>query len=200
MPGEIKHVAYGGSDGAPLDGEVDALCRAASKALSRALDADYCEDRPDTGSVQEVFETAVAMETDREGLRTMAAAKGHCFADPISHLLSRAWTADAFTGAIFGRKRIVNATARFMDQFDLYLTPAVATTAFPAGLDAPVTIGVQSARPTDWTRFSALANLTGYPAVSIPVGVTSAELSACLQIMGEHLADRSVISAARLLE
>lgn len=193
-------IAFGAPDGAPLDPEVAAICAAAADTLCRALGAELHIAMPDTGPVQDVFDAIVAMETDRSGLRRMAAETGYRFGGALADVLDRPWTAEAFTAAILGRKRIVNRTARFMAGFDLFLTPTVAVPAFPADRDAPADIGGKTAGHTDWTRFSALANLTGCPAISVPVGLTAAGLPVGLQLMGRHLADLRCLRAAFVLE
>ncbi len=185
---------------AAVDHEVAGIAEAAARTLAQACDARLEEAAPPIGDVQPVFETLVALDTDRAGLRRMARAQGHRFAGPLAALLGADWDADAFTQAILDRKRIANAMWRFMDRFDLLLTPSVASPAFPIDRDGPARIGGRAVAPSAWTPFSAIANLTGQPAISVPAGFTAAGLPVGLQIIGRHLADGDVLRAAATLE
>ena len=54
--------------------------------------------------------------------------------------------------------------------------------------------------PTAWIAFSALANLTGLPAASVPIGFTADGRPIGLQILGRHLDDRGVLGLASVVE
>jgi aspartyl-tRNA(Asn)/glutamyl-tRNA(Gln) amidotransferase subunit A len=54
--------------------------------------------------------------------------------------------------------------------------------------------------PTAWIAFSALANLCGLPAASVPIGFTGDGRPIGLQILGRHLDDRGVLALAAELE
>lgn len=193
-------IAYGATMGTPVDPEVAALCEAAARDLAQALGATLSFETPETGPVDPTFAAIVAMETDRVGLRRMGLAHRHSFPPPLAELLDADWSADDFTAAIMGRKRIVNAVARFMSRHDLLLTPTVAAPAFALGIEGPGVIDGRSVARTDWTCFSALANLTGQPAASVPVGLTASGLPVGLQIIGGRLDDIGVLRAAALME
>ena len=51
-----------------------------------------------------------------------------------------------------------------------------------------------------WTPFTYPFNMTQQPAISIPVGTTSAGLPVGLQIIGPRHADGLVLAAARWVE
>lgn len=193
-------IAYAPDHGTAVDTEVAALCEAAALDMARAMGVRLHHAQPDTGPVAPVFEAIVAMETDRAGLLGLACARGHTFAAPLTGILDTEWSADDFTSAILGRKRIANATARFMAEYDLFLSPTVAAPAFPIERLGPCIIAGHAVADTDWTCFSALANLTGLPSASIPVGFTVGGLPVGLQVTGRHLADLDVLRAAALFE
>lgn len=193
-------IAFAGEMGGPVDAEVAALAEGAARTLADSLGARLDYAAPETGPIQPVFDALAAMETDRAGLRAMAEAAGHRFTAPLDAVLETDWTADQFTAAILGRKRVVNAMARFMAGRDFLLTPTVAAPAFPLGRLAPETIDGRPALPTDWTCFSAIANLTGQPAATVPAGFTQAGLPVGLQIIGPHLGDLAVLRAAAAFE
>jgi aspartyl-tRNA(Asn)/glutamyl-tRNA(Gln) amidotransferase subunit A len=87
---------------------------------------------------------------------------------------------------------------RFMQRYDLLLTPAVAVPAFearPAG-HSPM----NPAAMLGWTPFSYPFNLTQQPACTIPCGLTGDGLPIGLQIVGPMFGDALVLRAARAYE
>ena len=87
---------------------------------------------------------------------------------------------------------------RFMERFDLLLTPSVAVPAFearPAG-HTPMS----PASMLGWTPFSYPFNLTQQPACTIPCGLTAGGLPIGLQFVGPMFADPLVLRAARAWE
>ncbi len=155
---------------------------------------------PGTGSNETTFEAIVAMETDRSGLRALAASKGVAIKGWLGSIIERQWTGDEFTAAILDRKRIVNATWRFMENYDFFITPTTAVPAFPIDSYGPETIEGHELPPSGWTPFSTLANFTGLPAASIPIGFTKQGLPIGIQVMGRHLDDQGVLALATLVE
>jgi aspartyl-tRNA(Asn)/glutamyl-tRNA(Gln) amidotransferase subunit A len=142
------------------------------------------------------FQTIVAMDSDRVGLKALAAAAGTRFSAPLQTMLDRNWQADEFTTAIMARKRLANRMWQFMQCYDLLITPATAAAAFSAGHAGPGGIADSS----DWVPFSSLANLTGQPAISLPAGFTADGRPVGLQIIGRHLDDPGVLAAAAAFE
>jgi len=87
---------------------------------------------------------------------------------------------------------------RFMERYDLLVTPAVAVPAFdarPAG-HTPMDAAAMLA----WTPFSYPFNLTQQPACTIPCGLTADGLPIGLQIVGPMFGDALVLRAARAYE
>lgn len=186
---------------ATVDPEVRALTEAAVRRMERVLGCVVEVAHPDVGAYGATFETLVAMDTDRRGLLRMADAQGVKLEGWLASLLERDWSADAFTDALFERKRVVNACWRFMEGYDFLVTPATGVAAF--GLDIPGP-GVIAGKAVDagsaWLAFSGLANLTGAPAASVPVGRTADGRPVGLQIMGRHLDDLGVLGLAAGVE
>ena len=200
----LRHVrlAYSPDLGfAAVDPEVAAITEAAAMRLAKVLGCAIETGHPAIGHYGAAFETLVAMDTDRRGLRRMAAEQGVVLGGWLASLVDRDWTADAFTDAIFERKRVVNATWRFMQHHDFLLTPTTACAAF--GLDIPGPSSI-AGRPVDagsaWLAFSALGNLTGLPAASVPVGFTLDGRPVGMQIMGRHLDDLGVLALSAAAE
>lgn len=155
---------------------------------------------PVIGNNETLLDTIVAMETDRRGLKTMAATKGVEFDGWLGSILERSWTGDQFSDALFERKRVVNATAKFMSEYDFLITPTTATAAFPINSFGPSHIAGQILPPSAWVPFSALANFTGLPAASVPIGFTKDGRPIGLQIMGRHLDDMGVLALSAIVE
>ena len=185
---------------ARIDPEVAAIAEAAARTLASTVGAELVADDPPVGDTQEVFEAIVAMDTDREGLRSMAAVQDYSFSGALAALLARKWSADDFTAAILARKRIANAMWRFMEDYQFLLTPTAAVAAFAVDLDGPEAIDGEAVPSSAWTPFSAVANLTGQPAATVPAGLTADGRPVGLQIIGRHLDDIGVLRLSAALE
>ena len=185
---------------AVVDPQVRRAVEDVALRLPQAIDCSIEPTQPSIGNTQSMFETLVALDTDRAGLRAMAAAQQIELTGWLASLVHRDWTGDEFSAALMARKRIVNATWRFMEHFDFLLTPTTATPAFPVDFDGPPQIDSRAVTSTAWIAFSALANHTGLPAASVPIGFTDDGRPIGLQIMGRHLADRSVLALAAVVE
>jgi aspartyl-tRNA(Asn)/glutamyl-tRNA(Gln) amidotransferase subunit A len=185
---------------ASVDPQVARITQQAVDKLVRVLGCSAEFGQPTLGDPGAAFETLVAMDTDREGLRRMAREQGVTLTGWLARLLTRDWTADEFTNALMERKRIVNATWRFMAGCDFLLTPTAATPAFPIDIEGPSHIAGRDVHSAAWLPFSSLANLTGLPAASVPIGFTVDGLPVGLQIMGRHLDDRGVLALSAVVE
>jgi len=185
---------------AAVDPEVAAIAEVAANSLALTFGAELQQAAPPIGDTQSTFLALVALDTDRVGLMRMARSSGYDFTGQLARLLETQWTADAFTDAILRRKRIANQMWRFMEYFDLLLTPASAVAAFPADSEGPPRIEGRDIAPGGWTPFSAVANLTGQPAASVPAGFTRDGRPVGLQIIGRHLDDLGVLRAAAGIE
>ena len=183
-----------------VDPQLRVATQEAARRVAHELGCSVEAAGPPIGNPAAMFETLVALDTDREGLRGMAARQGIELTGWLARLLAREWSGDAFTRAIIERKRIVNAVWRFMERFDFLLTPTTASPAFAIDLEGPSHIAGQAVDTVAWLPFSSLANLTGLPAASVPVGFTAEGLPIGLQIMGRHLDDRGVLALSAVVE
>jgi Asp-tRNA(Asn)/Glu-tRNA(Gln) amidotransferase A subunit family amidase len=98
------------------------------------------------------------------------------------------------------RNELWQVARRFFERYDLLLTPAVATTAFPLGLEGPAEVAGQPVKRLGWTPFTFPFNLTGQPACTVPCGRTAAGLPVGLQIVGRRNDDTAVLRAAAAYE
>ncbi len=185
---------------ARVDAEVRAAVEAAAMRLGLELGVAVQSRHPEIGDTQAMFETLVALDTDRAGLKAMARQRGVTLTGWLAELVAREWSGDEFSAALMARKRVVNVTWRFFESADFLLTPTTAAPAFGIDLFGPQHIDDRPVAPTAWIAFSALANLTGLPAASVPIGFTVDGRPIGLQILGRHLDDRGVLGLASLVE
>jgi aspartyl-tRNA(Asn)/glutamyl-tRNA(Gln) amidotransferase subunit A len=91
---------------------------------------------------------------------------------------------------------------RFMRRYDLLLTPAMELVAFAHGQTGPTVIDGQPVGEffDDWCHFSYPSNMSGQPAMSVPMGSAEDGLPVGLQIIGPRLADHMVLRAAAAWE
>jgi aspartyl-tRNA(Asn)/glutamyl-tRNA(Gln) amidotransferase subunit A len=89
---------------------------------------------------------------------------------------------------------------RFMESYDLLVTPAMPITAFAAGLDHPATVNGTPTPGFRWSPFTYGANVTGQPAASVPCGLASNGLPIGIQLLGRRHEDATVLRAAAAFE
>ena len=90
--------------------------------------------------------------------------------------------------------------ARVLGEVDLLALPTTATTATRV-TDAQMQSGFLDAGALDaMCRFTFLANLTGLPAASMPVGLDEAGLPIGLQLVGDAWDEATVLAATAHLE
>lgn len=201
--GSLKglRIAYSADWGyAAVDPEVRRVVGEAVRVFERDLGCSVEEAHPGWKDPAEAFWTLVAMESDLVGMRAMVEGRRGEISPHLLALLDRPWTAEDFTNANMTRKRVVNRMWRFMQRYDLLLTPTLAAPPFPVHMQGPEIIDGRMVRSADWLCFTFPMNMTGQPAASVPAGFTTGGLPVGLQIVGRHLADASVISAAAAFE
>ncbi|HVZ42637.1 MAG TPA: amidase [Ramlibacter sp.] len=84
------------------------------------------------------------------------------------------------------------------ESIDVLATPAVPTTALPCGHDAPANATGRNA--VDWSYFTYPFNLSGHPALSLPIGLDPRGLPIGVQLVGRHGAEATLVRAAAALE
>lgn len=102
------------------------------------------------------------------------------------------------------RTQLFRRVQGLFDRFDLVVSPTLS--APPIALDhassQPMLIGgeVVGTLREAWYPYTAVANLTGHPALSVPVGFTDDGLPVGLQAMGRLHEDQTLIDLAAVLE
>jgi aspartyl-tRNA(Asn)/glutamyl-tRNA(Gln) amidotransferase subunit A len=112
-----------------------------------------------------------------------------------------------YSGLDYARARndqaaYASAWGRFMSRYDLMLTPAMEVVAFPHGSTGPATIEGEPIGEfyDDWCHFCYPANLSGQPAMSVPMGTAEHDMPIGLQIIGPRFGDATVLRAAAAWE
>lgn len=185
---------------AAVDPEVREIAAGAARIFEREFGCCLEIAHPGFADFASDFKAIVACETDLGGMRRMLKADHRAFSPGLSAVLERPWSATEFTDAMVQRKRIANVMWRFMQRYDLLMTPTVAVPAFELDIAGPAAIDGKQVPAHGWTPFTYIMNLTGQPAISVPAGWTQAGLPVGLQICGPHLGDGVVLRAAVALE
>lgn len=203
-PFESRKIGYSFDLGyAPVEPDVRALFE---KALEKLQDAGWPleEADPNIGERSSVISAIILFEwgtipmltadSDPEGFAT--------FTSEAKEMVERRrrFSTEELWDALHGRKDLCTAMGIFFDTYDLLLTPTLTRGAFDAGKPWPVK--PESPDEFEMTFHGLLYpfNLTGDPACTIPMGMTSEGLPAGLQIIGPRHADLRVLQAARVYE
>jgi len=102
------------------------------------------------------------------------------------------------------RTALFRQVQRLFDTYDFLVTPTLSAPALPATHKAfdELTVGnVAAGTPRySWYPYTHPFNVTGHPAMSVPVGWSREELPIGLQIVGSWHGEDRIISVAALLE
>ena len=110
------------------------------------------------------------------------------------------YSAAELAAAYSGRNDYYEGWRKFMQNYDLFLTPTLPVTAFSAGDDHPGQICGQPTTYLGWTKFTYPFNVTGQPAATVPCGFSGNGLPVGLQIVGRWRDDLTVLRAAAAFE
>jgi aspartyl-tRNA(Asn)/glutamyl-tRNA(Gln) amidotransferase subunit A len=195
---------------AHLDPDVAGVLESAIAEIETATGSAVRRLALDWPDLLPAFDALIALDTDLVGIRALIADHPGDISPALVRLAERAWTAEDFSSALMLRKAAVNRMWRLMSDIDILLTPSVAVAAFDLQLEGPAQIAGVDVGPADWSAFSYIANFTGQPAASVPVGFArpagsestggTPALPVGLQIIGRHLGDESVLAFSALVE
>jgi len=197
----------------PLDVDVDPECVRGMHQAAELLSA----------AGHEVEETAPAMP-GRDALRLFVAVFGPAVSlgisygellaqrppeddeiEPLSraiHEQSQRITSVGYLGAVAQLQALARGLVAFFAGYDLLLTPALA--------ERPLAIGecdglgedpmADLARSGRFTPFTSLFNVTGQPAITVPIGFGEDNLPTTVQIVGKPLAEDTLLQVAAQME
>ncbi len=187
----------------PLDTEVDAACLDAARDaanLLASLGHEVEEAAPDWGGegmmtdFKPVWQTAPAMYgvTDPSVLTPLNQA----FLQAAETTTSNVYAAAVTRLQVRARK-----IASFWSDYDLLLTPTLAMLPAPLGWETePEDPWQQFDRAASFTPFTAAFNVTGQPAMSVPLYWTEEGIPVGVQLVGPPLGDALLLRVASQLE
>jgi Asp-tRNA(Asn)/Glu-tRNA(Gln) amidotransferase A subunit family amidase len=108
-------------------------------------------------------------------------------------------TRDVFA-AIYGEYAVHDLLVGFFQQYELFLTPTIATPPYASGVFGPSEVAGEPISSPLEPFFTHPFNLSGQPAASIPVGFTDSGLPVGLQIVGRRFAEKTVLRASACFE
>ncbi|HZB77749.1 MAG TPA: amidase [Solirubrobacteraceae bacterium] len=125
--------------------------------------------------------------------------------EPLSrHIRERALAlpSTGYLGAVAQLQFVARGVVAFFADYDLLLTPVLAARPLPIGeLDGCGTDPAADLRRAGaFAPYTPLFNVTGQPAISVPVGVGDDGLPTAVQLVGHPLADDTLLQVAAQLE
>jgi Asp-tRNA(Asn)/Glu-tRNA(Gln) amidotransferase A subunit family amidase len=107
-----------------------------------------------------------------------------------------------YVDGLHARGAYTRIWSEFFTDYDLLVSPCMQLTAFDIDILSPAAIDGQPVDPffDDWCSLMLPANLTGQPAISIPMGFGDDGLPVGLQVMGRRYDDATVMALAAAFE
>ncbi|MHA1672269.1 MAG: amidase, partial [Promethearchaeota archaeon] len=97
-------------------------------------------------------------------------------------------------------KKLFVAISKVFQQYDVLITPTIATIPFDNGKMFPDKINGKNISPTGWMPFTFPFNLTGHPAATIPVGFSESGLPIGMQIVGRMFDETTVLQVSKAIQ
>jgi amidase len=125
--------------------------------------------------------------------------------EPMSRLMferARALSSVGYLGAVAQLQAVARGIVAFFAEYDLLVTPALAERPVPIGEihgcgDDPMEDLLRSGR---FTPFTSLFNVTGQPAISVPLGFGDDGLPTAAQIVAKPLGEDTLLQVAAQME
>jgi Asp-tRNA(Asn)/Glu-tRNA(Gln) amidotransferase A subunit family amidase len=187
---------------APVDADVRAAFNDALDTLS-GLGCRLVEAHPDTPNPMAMWNLFACCEgyaSEGPLLREWETRMGPGTAELIR--AGRDLAGWEYVDALHARGAYTRAWSEFFTQYDLLVSPCMQLTAFGVDLLSPASIDGHPVDPffDDWCSLVLPANLTGQPAISLPMGFGADGLPAGLQVMGRRFDDATVLTLAAAFE
>ena len=212
---DVAPLRVGLLDHDPLGVHVDAECRDAARSTAKLLESLGHH-------VEESYPSAMADATFPPRFGAMWATNQAVSRDGLSAMLKRPATSDdieavnwaqaeyAAKASALDYAKSMNAAAAFRralaawwhDGFDLLLTPTLARIPFPVGsfTNDPSDPLKPSRLASEWVRFTAQFNMSGQPAISLPLARTASGLPIGVQLVAAYGREDLLLRVASQLE
>ncbi len=189
--GWIASLGYG-----HVDAEVAGLCLAATQRLASEGAAVETTDRPlfdadPNVAWNEVFYGAIGARVRQQAGDNITSADIDAALKAV--LLHRQSDLPAEEGERL-RAACVQRVHDAFSRFDVLAMPTMPVTAPPVGVNIPA--GHEGRNPVDWSYFTYPFNLSGNPAVSMPVGLASNGMPVGLQLVGRWGNEGTLLAVA----
>ena len=197
-------------NGVPVDADVQGAVRDAAGLLAE-LGHDVEETGPEVdseGYVENFVKVWVAGTGDE--LHTLADLRGEPIGDEEIEPLTRqmrdvaqSMSATDYLVALDYLRRITRTITSWWQGYDILVTPTLAKPAIEIGAlnpgpgEEPIAQLMNSAT---WVPFTPVWNVTGQPAISLPLGESDAGLPIGVQLIGAPAAEETLIALAAQVE
>lgn len=182
-----------------LDPEIEAACREAVAAL--AAEGWEIEERDLAWTDPSPFASVIQSLGLRKRLEGFLHRRDEIEAGILDIVaFADALPPNAFYEAYLARNQWCAQPLSAIRGFDVMITPATAAPPFPLGRFHPASVAGRQIPPGAWNPFLRVFNITGQPAISVPVGTTAAGLPIGMQIAGPREGDAAVLAAAAAVE
>jgi len=196
-----------------IEGPVDPECAEAARAAGRlceSLGHHIEEARPQIDEAAWLKSTLVIVTASLGfALKTRAAALGRALkSDDVERItwerveLGRTFSATDYARAIHTVHRTGRAVARFLEGYDVLITPTMAKPPHPLGvlsLSSPDSAAFTVARSAS-VGFTSLFNSSGHPAMSVPVAMSRSGLPLGVQFVARFGDEATLFRLASQLE
>jgi aspartyl-tRNA(Asn)/glutamyl-tRNA(Gln) amidotransferase subunit A len=161
---------------------------------ARVEEIDLALEDP-IGIMQPLWAVALAM-----AVQPLTSAQRSWMDQPLLEIAAPGFsmTALEFRAVEKQRETLARRMNLLHQQYDLLVTPQLATTAFAVKHEVPPGNGMK--RWWEWSPFTYPFNLTQQPAATVPCGFAPNGLPVAMQIIGAKFTERKVLRAARAYE
>ena len=186
----------------PVEVPVDPECAAAARSAADLL-AELGHDVVEATPPWQSDEMLVHFIRVWQVFPAIAGVEDLSLLEPINRALAEdalATPSPAFAAAVYVLQAEARRIVRFWEEADVVLTPTLALQPVPIGWTFEETDGdarLAFARQTLFTPFTPLVNVTGQPAVSLPLHWSEAGAPIGVQLIGAPFADATLDAPGR---
>ena len=185
----------------PVEPEVADLIEKQSRTLTNAgFNVEpTCPELNDAGYAFHILRAAAFARRHGEGVRTR----------PEDYKSTIIWNVEAGLGlqqeeinwASAEKLALQSRFLAFFETYDFLLAPTVQVLPFNAQIEYVTEInGIEMQSYIDWMQSCSIISLTGFPALSLPLGFSRQGLPVGVQIIGKPHAETAVLQLAKTLE